>query len=148
RQDLDTFLSKIDSGSIRDIVVLKGPYSARYGPGFSFIDIVTQSSPRYQEGFEVHGRTVTDSKTNGVQFYGQQRLLAAPEYWGVRVSYGQRRGNAYDTGADTRIEGGYDSREVNFILGLDLTTNSRIEFGYLRLDQTGLEFPGQIFDTQ
>ncbi len=28
----------------------------------------------------------------------------------------------------------------------DLTENSSIEFHYLRLDQTDVEFPGQLFD--
>lgn len=32
RPDLDTFLSKIDSGEIKDLLVIKGPYSALYGP--------------------------------------------------------------------------------------------------------------------
>ena len=38
RQDLDTMLSKIDSRIISDMIVIKGPYSARYGPGFDFVD--------------------------------------------------------------------------------------------------------------
>src|SRR5207302_7358094 len=42
RLDLDTFLSKIDSGAIDNILVHKGPYSALFGPGFAFIDIETR----------------------------------------------------------------------------------------------------------
>ena len=47
RQDLDTAVAKFDPGSVRDIVIVKGPYSTQYGPGFAFLDIVTLDSPRY-----------------------------------------------------------------------------------------------------
>jgi outer membrane receptor protein involved in Fe transport len=147
RQDLDTFLSKIDSGIVRNIVVLKGPYSALYGPGLSFIDIATNPSPRYKEGFEWHGRTVFEYKNAGQQLYGRQTVLAGSNDWGVRLSYGQRTGNDYFTGADVDVPASFNSRDIDFVYGTDLSCNSHLEFGYLRLDQTGLEFPGQIFDT-
>lgn len=57
RQDLDTMLSKIDSRIVSDVIVIKGPYSARYGPGFSFFDVSLLDAPRYAGGFEAHGST-------------------------------------------------------------------------------------------
>ncbi len=149
RQDLDTFLSKIDAGIIQNILVLKGPYTVSRGPGLSFIDIETTPSPRAAEGkaFQWGGQTSSDYKTNGEQYYGRQSFWMAGEDWGVSGSYGQRIGSDYKTGADHKIPGKYDSRDANIEMGADLTTNSHLEFGYLRLDQTGLDFPGQIFDT-
>jgi outer membrane receptor protein involved in Fe transport len=148
RQDLDTFLSKIDSGIIKDVVVLKGPYSARFGPSFSFIDIVTNDTPRYHEGFEWHGRTLFEYKTNGRAVYGRQGLWGGDENWGFRISYGQRAAKDYEDGNGDHIPSGYDSRDIDARIGINLTPNDRLEFSYLRLDQTGLKYPGQIFDTE
>ena len=39
RMDLDTMLNKIDSRIVNDITVIKGPYSALYGPGSNFVDV-------------------------------------------------------------------------------------------------------------
>jgi iron complex outermembrane receptor protein len=149
RQDLDTFLSKIDSGSVRDLVLLKGPYSARYGPGFSFIDIETLGSYRSTTGgFDLHGTTMMNYQTAGEQLYGRQSIYGGDETWGFRASYGHRTGNDYHAGDGEDIPASYNARDFNFNIGVDPTANSRLEFGYMRLDQTGLEFPGQIFDTQ
>ena len=150
RQDLDTFLSKIDSGIIRDVVVIKGPYSVRYGPGFGFIDIATMPSPRSPcEALEFHGRTNFMYEFNGEQVYGRQTITGAAPEWGFRISYGHRTGNDYETGRnDLEIPASFNTRDVDFVIGAQVTPASSLEFGYIRLDQTGLEFPGQIFDTR
>lgn len=148
RNDLDTFLSKIDSGIIRDAVILKGPYSARYGPGFAFIDIETDDAPRYENGFEWHGRTQSTYRDNGKQFYGRQIFFGGDRDWGARISYGQRTGNDYLSGNGTEIPSSYNSRDIDFLYGMNTSENGRFDVGYLRLDQTDLEFPGQVFDTR
>jgi outer membrane receptor protein involved in Fe transport len=147
RQDLDTFLSKIDSGVVKDIIVVKGPYSAIYGPGFSFIDIETDPSPRSNTGFDVHGRLLGGYKFNGQQLNGLASISAADCDWGVRLTYDQRNGNLYQSGNDTVIPSRYDSGNVDSVMGVDLSRTDHLEFGYMRLDQNGLEFPGQVFDT-
>ena len=146
RQDLDTMLSKIDSSLIEDMIVIKGPYSARHGPGFSFVDFDLVKSPRFQDGFETHGSMSANYKTNGEQFYGRQSIWGGDSDWGFRAGYGHRTGNDYETGDGTELPSSYNSRDVNFSLGFDLSADSHIEFTYLRLDQTGVEFPGQVFD--
>jgi iron complex outermembrane recepter protein len=146
RLDLDTFLSKIDSGNIDNIIVLKGPYSVLYGPGFAFIDIETKPTDR-SDCFEAHGRTVFDYETNGRAFYGRQDISTSDKNWGMRLSYGQRTAQDYHTGNDLEMPSMYDSRDFNAVFGFDLEPKSRIELGYMHLDQTKLFFPGQIFDT-
>jgi iron complex outermembrane receptor protein len=146
RQDLDTMLSKIDSGIIRDIIILKGPYSVLYGPGFSFIDIETTGTPRYQNGCEWHERTSVNYQTNGEQIAGRQTIWGGSGDWGFRVGYGHRTGNDYETGNDSTIPSSYKSRDIDTAFGIDLTESSRLEVGYLRLDQTDVEYPGQVFD--
>lgn len=146
RQDLDTMLSKLDSSIIRDVITIKGPYSARYGPGFAFLDIETIGTPRYQNGFEWHGRTALNYQTNGEQWYGRQSIWAGDSDWGFRASEGIRSGSDYFAGTGDEIPSSYKMRDLDTAVGMDLTPNSHLEFGYLRLDETDTEYPGQVFD--
>lgn len=145
RMDLDTMMNKIDSRLIDNLIVIKGPYSSRYGPGFRFVDFNLIETPRYNS-FEAHGSTSFDYDTNGQQAYGRQSAWGGGQDWGVRVSYGHRTGNDYRTGAGTEMPSSYKSRDLFVAFGWDPTPNKHLEFNYLRLDQTDLEFPGLVYD--
>lgn len=147
RIDLDSMLSKIDSRIIQDVVVIKGPYSALHGPGLSFMDIQLKPSPRTESGNAAGGMSSLEYKTNGEQWYGRQELWSAGVDSGVAVSYGHRTGNDYTVGgSDEEIPASFNSRDVNVALGFDLDERRSLEFNYIRLDQTGVELPGQVFD--
>lgn len=148
RMDLDTMMSKIDSRLIDSLIVVKGPYSPRYGPGFSFVDIDFLGTPRYSDGFEVHGTSSTDYLTNGEQLAGRQTFFGGSDDWGFRASYGHRTGNDYRDGSGIELPSSYNSRDVNIALGHDIGDSKNVEFNYLRLDQTGVEYPGLVFDTR
>jgi len=145
RIDLDTHLNKIDSCIIDDVILVQGPYSALYGPGFHFYDIETLTSPRY-ESFETHGSSSLDYRTNGEQWYARQTGLLGDENWGVRAGYGHRTGSDYESGNGTEIPSSYKSRDIDLAAGFDWGADDRFEFHYMRLDQTDVEFPGQAFD--
>lgn len=146
RIDLDTALSKIDSRIVEGSVVTPGPYSALYGPGFNFVDVQLLRSPRYESGLETHGSTSVDFNTNGEQWFGRQSAWGGAEDWGVRTSYGHRTGTDYVSGDGTQFGSSYKSRDFDVALGKDLDDDRTIEFNYLRLDQTNVEFPGYAFD--
>ncbi len=146
RDDLDTALSKIDSSTIRDIVVVKGPYTTRLGPGFYFVDFQFADTPRSACGYDWSGSNALEYQTNGQQLFGRQTVLGGAENYGYRVSYGHRTGNDYDTGAGWALPTSYNSRYLDAAFGYDFTPDSRLEFNYLRVDQTGVEFPGMVFD--
>jgi outer membrane receptor protein involved in Fe transport len=145
RQDLDTMLNKIDSRLVENMIVIKGPYSARYGPGFDFVDFQMFAAPRF-DGYNWQGSTSVEYLTNGAQFYGRQMVMGGDTDYGYRVSYGHRTGSDYETGNGSRLPTSYNSRDLDLALGYDLGDDSRIEFYYLRVDQTGIEFPGLVFD--
>ena len=145
RADLDTMMNKIDSRLLDDVVLIKGPYSPRYGPGFRFVDFHLIETPRYKQ-YETHGTTSFDYDTNGEQSYGRQTLYGGNQDWGFRVSYGHRTGTDYETGAGRDIPASYKSRDLFFAFGWDRNEHERFEFNYLRLDQTDLEFPGLVYD--
>lgn len=154
RQDLDTLLSKIDSRFIDDMIVIKGPYAARLGPGFDFVDIELLKAPRYANGFESHGATSLEYKTNGEQWYGRQSLWGGGKDWGYHIGYGHRTGSDYDTGGNAdgsefqpkSLPTSYKSRDLEVAVGYDPTDDSHLDFTYMRLDQTDVEFPGLVFD--
>lgn len=145
RPDLDTMMNKIDSRLIEDVIIIKGPYSTRYGPGFRFVDFDLLQTPRY-DGFEAHGSTSFDYDTNGEQFYGRQTLWGGAESWGYRVSYGHGTGTDYEAGNGDPIPSSYKSRDLFVAIGWDAAPFKRFEFNYLRLDQTDVEFPGLVYD--
>ena len=146
RPDLDTPLSRIDSSIIRDIIIIKGPYSVRHGPGFGFIDIELFDTPRYFNGGCWGGRTALSYDTNGEQWYGRQTFWGGSSDQGYRIGYGHRVGSDYQTGADIDVAAGYNIRDWDFAYGLDLSPNSSVEFGYIRNDLTDVEMPSQYND--
>jgi outer membrane receptor protein involved in Fe transport len=146
RIDLDTAISKIDSRLIEGVTVIKGPYSSLYGPGLDFLDIELLPSPRFQGGWQFHGATSADYNTNGRGIYGRQTVLGGNDDFGMRFSYGQRAGTDYLTGSGQSMPAGYGSRDADLAVGYDLTPDDHIEFNYLRVDQTNVEFPGMAFD--
>lgn len=148
RQDLDTAIAKFDPGSVRDIVILKGPYTAMRGPGFAFLDIATLDSPRYQNGFEVHGRTSFGNQRNGDRWDGLQSLFGGGSDWGFRVTTNLLAGSDYRDGDGMRIPSSYNSANVNYALGMDLSEDLHLEFKGLRVAQKNLEFPGLYFDVR
>ncbi len=145
RIDLDTVLSKIDSRQIADVVVIPGPYSSLYGPGFQFVDFQLQHAPRYASR-QIHGESSMDVKSNGGQVFGQQTVLMGDTDWGMRATYAQRGGSDYRSGDGDQIAASYKSREALLVYGEDLGDGRSIEFSALRLDQTDVEFPGYVFD--
>jgi iron complex outermembrane receptor protein len=146
RRDLDTMLSKIDPGMIQNVIVIPGPYGLRYGPGFAFIDVLREPTPRYDCGFEAHFRTSGSVRTNGGQFYGRETVSGGSANWGFRLSYGHRQGSDYEAGNDLLIPSSYTNRDLWGEISYDLNPYQHIDFAYQRLDQTDTEYPGQFFD--
>lgn len=148
RQDLDTAISKFDPASIRDVVIFRGPYTSLLGPGLAFLDVATLDSPRYECGFEVHGRTGVRYQTNGQRWDGLQSFSFGDRTWGGRITYDFLQGSDYEAGGGILVPGAYLSNNINLVLGFDLTDKSSIEFKAIRLQQNNVEYPGLYFDIQ
>ena len=146
RIDLDTALSKIDSRVVEQVAVVPGPYSALYGPGMRFIDTQLKTSPRFENGYHSSGSTLAEFNTNGEQWLGRQTISGGDNVWGFRAGYGHRTGNDYSDGSGALVPSSYKSRDAHLAVGAQVTSNTSVEFQYLRLDQTDVELPGQAFD--
>jgi iron complex outermembrane receptor protein len=147
RLDLDTPVTRFDPGSVRDIIVVKGPYSALYGPGHAVLDVATLDSPRFK-CFEFHGRTSLGYQTNGERWDGLQSVWAGESNWGARVTYNGLTGSDYKDGNGNSIPSSYLSHNVSWAIGWDLSEKTSVEFKGQRVYQEGLEFPGLYFDVQ
>ncbi len=141
-------MSKIDSQLVEKITTYNGPYSALYGPGLAFYNVELLRAPQYDvgNGFEAHSQTVGQYETNGEQWLGRQGFWGGDETWGFRGGYSHRGGSDYESGGGVEFPSSYKSRQADLALGAWLTPDSRIDFQYLRLDQTDVEIPGQFFD--
>jgi iron complex outermembrane recepter protein len=144
RQDLDTLLSKVDSSIVEDVIVIKGPYAAKYGPGYQFVDFELAQSPRYDDGFESHGSSTLNYSSNGEQWYGRQAFWGGDEDFGYRVGYGIRSGVDYETGDGVKLPSSYKSGNLDVALGWDIDDQQSLEFNYMRLDQADVQLPNQI----
>jgi outer membrane receptor protein involved in Fe transport len=148
RVDLDTIVSKFDPTLVRDVIVIKGPYSVHYGPGFSFLDIVTFDSPRSKEPctYEFHERTLFGYNTNGQGLHALQSVEYGAPDWGVRFSYDFRVANDYFAGGGVDVPSSYNSQNFQGVAGFNLNENTKLEFKVVRLYQHDVEFPGLYFD--
>ena len=146
RADLDTAVSKIDSRLVQDVIIVPGPYSSLYGPGFSFLDFKLLPSPRSEGHAHLTGRSSVDFQSNGDQWLGQQGFSGSGTDWGLRFNYAHRTGSDYRAGDDSRVPSSYESREFTLAAGRDFDNGRSIEFSGLRLDQTDVDFPGYVFD--
>lgn len=145
RQDLDTALNKIFSYNIDRLTLIKGPYSVRMGPGFNFVDMEFQKAPiSSTPGWG--GMTSVDYDTNGEIFYGRQQVWGGDGDWGARVNYGHGTGNDYEDGLGVTLPSSFKSRDLFVSLGRRLDDDRHLEFSYIRLDQTDVEFPGLVYD--
>jgi outer membrane receptor protein involved in Fe transport len=145
RYDLDTVVSKINSSNIDSVVVVKGPYSVRYGPGFAFLDIETLGTPRY-DCFEAHGSSSVTYKTNGQQWRGLQSVWGGEQTWGFRLDYDIMEGADYFAGNGVQLPSRYSQQDIDFAYGFDFSPDSHVEFKALRLRQRNVELPGTLTD--
>ena len=146
REDLDSMLSKVDPGMIQEVVVIPGPYGLRYGPGFSFIDIITQDTPRYDDGPQSDYRANGDIHTNGAQLYGRFTVEGGSDDYGYRISYGHRTGDDYEAGNGLSIPSNYNTGDVWAQFGVSTSKYDRVEGSFLRLDQNNVQYAAQFFD--
>jgi len=145
RVDLDTVVSKINASDIDNILVIRGPFSVRYGPGFSFLDIQSLGTPRYADGcFQAHGSSTLNYRTNGQGWQGQQSFWGGSADWGFRISYDLQTAIDYTTGNGTRLPSGYNNQVINFAYGFNLTPDSSLELKYLHAQQSNVVFPGLL----
>ena len=146
RQDLDTIVSKIDSSQIENVVIIKGPYSVRYGPGFSFLDVQTLDTPRYQNGPEVHGSTGLTYKTNENGWFGLQSFWGGGETSGFRVTYSDAFGSDYVDGSNRKEPSSFHSQTFSVDYGWNWGQYARFEIKGMHVDQPNVEIPGSFFD--
>ena len=145
RPDLDTALNKIFAYNLEHLLVVKGPYAVRYGPGFNFVEMQLRQSPRNNvPGW--NGTTSLNFDTNGDRWSARQSIWGGGQDWGAHVSYGHSAGSDYEDGAGFLIPNSYKSRDVYATIGRDLSKTQSLEVSYIRLDQTDVEFPGLVFD--
>ncbi len=143
RWDLDTVVNKIDPGIVQDTIIVAGPYSVQYGPGFTFMDIVTRPTPRNQRQ---QYRTSMSWLPNGNQIYGRETVSGGTQDFGYRLSYGHRNANDYQAGNRTYIPSHYNTGDVLAELGYNLSSSQRIEGSYRRQDMNHTAYPGEFFD--
>ncbi|MCC9602981.1 TonB-dependent receptor [Stieleria sp. JC731] len=146
RSDLDGVFSKIDPFLIGNVQVYSGPYTVRYGSGFAFLNIDTIATPRYECGSEHHLRLGTNLRTNGGQTYNSATFFGGGENMGYYANLGYRKGSDYAAGDGLLVPSSYDAFNLFSGIGFDLDDQTRSEFRYTHVTESGTEYAGQFFD--
>ncbi|MCS7470751.1 TonB-dependent receptor [Stieleria sp. ICT_E10.1] len=146
RSDLDGVFSKIDQSLIGNVQVYSGPYTVRYGSGFSFLNVDTIPAPRYNCGWENHIRLGTNVRTNGGQTYNTMTLFGGGESLGYFANVGYRKGSDYAAGDGLLVPSSYDAFNLFTGIGYDIDDQTRSELRYTHIDQDNTEYAGQFFD--
>ncbi|TWU01993.1 TonB-dependent receptor [Neorhodopirellula pilleata] len=145
RPDLDALLTKVDQSLIGSSQVISGPYGLRYGSGFSFINVDTLPTPRYDQ-LENHLRLGTHVRPNGGQTYNTATLMGGGDVGGYYANVGYRRGSDYEAGNGLDIPSSYDAFNLFSAYGRDLGDHLKMETKFSLLDQGETEYAGQFFD--
>ncbi|MFG0288966.1 MAG: TonB-dependent receptor [Rhodopirellula sp. JB044] len=146
RSDLDAILTKVDQSLIGSSQVISGPYGLRYGSGFSFINVDSLPTPRYENGGENHLRLGTQIRPNGGQTYNTATLMGGGDKGGYYVNLGYRKGSDYQAGNGLAIPSSYDALNLFSAYGRDLGEHTRMETKFSLLDQGQTEYAAQFFD--
>jgi outer membrane receptor protein involved in Fe transport len=147
RPDQDTIVSKIDSGIVSNVVVIPGPYSALYGPGAAFIDIMTAPTMRSGCDCTVSSyRSVLNYDTNGQGYYARQAVNLGGANYGVRGNVGFRHMDDYTAGNGAKFNSSFTYRDIDLAFSRDFADDSTFDFQYLRNDITDAEFYGQPYN--
>ena len=146
RPDLDSMLARIDPKLIDAIHVIPGPYAARYGPGFAFIDASLADTPRYCDCPESHNRFGYVFRGNGNQHYAVDTVYGGAANYGYIFNYTYRNGADYRAGNGQRMPSSYLVNNVTGMLGFDLSSGARLEMRYDYLLQQDTQIPGQFWD--
>jgi iron complex outermembrane receptor protein len=146
RSDLDGVFSKIDQALIGNVQVISGPYTVRYGSGFSFLNVDTIPAPRYEDGWENHLRLGTNVRTNGGQTYNTATLFGGGEHLGYFANIGYRKGSDYQSGDGLLVPSSYDTFNLFSGIGFDIDDETRSELRYTHINQDNTEYAGQFFD--
>jgi outer membrane receptor protein involved in Fe transport len=147
RVDLDTVVSKLNSSDIQNILIIRGPFSVRYGPAFSFMDIESLPTPRSTQGcFDAHGSTSFNYRTNGQGVQGQQSFWGGNTDWGFRLTYDINAAGDYVSGNGTKLPSSYNNQFANFAFGFNLSQQESVEFRYLHVQQREVLIPGLLTD--
>ncbi|TWU21992.1 vitamin B12/cobalamin outer membrane transporter [Novipirellula artificiosorum] len=146
RNDLDGVLSKVDQSLIASAQVISGPYGLRYGSGFSFLNIDSAPTPRYEDGREHHLRLGTHVRTNGGQTYNTATLLGGGEKGGYYANVGYRKGSDYEAGDGLDIPSSYEAFNLFSAIGRDIDDATRWETKFSFMDQGETEYAAQFFD--
>jgi iron complex outermembrane recepter protein len=146
RVDLDTVISKLNA-NIASVDIVKGPFSVRYGPGFSFLDVQSLPTPRSDgDYFDVHGSTSLRYQTNATAWQGEQTVSGGGKDWGFRLSYDIQSADDYASGNGTKMPSSYNNQFVNFAIGFDLSKDSSLELRYSHVQQSNVLIPGLVTD--
>ncbi len=147
---MDSELSHVDSGNVKSVTVVKGPYALTKGAGaLSAIEVETNPVPFYQQ-WTIGGKISSGYSFNSSDRYARTNLFAANSRFGFEVFGAGSKGNNYVAGERGGIQQSVPARFGGYQGGgkirLGITDNQELNFSGSYDDQTGLDYPGNLLN--
>ena len=143
---MDPPTSQISPNMIREVEILKGPHSLRYGTAFGgSINFIT-TQPTYEEGNQLYGRITGAYESNGsvARTEGNIGFRGAKYDIGLFGSYSQ--GDDYTDGEGNQVASGFTRSSLGALIGLQLTNNQRLTLSGTKNVARDVDFPALPMD--
>ena len=123
---MDPITTHVIPEEIEKIEIIKGPYTVRYGATFGgIVNLVTQIPDASEYG--LHGSVHAGYESNGGSLVSMARLQQASEKYDITGNVGFRDFGNYEDGDGTEIPSSFRSLDYGVKVGLNFTSNQRLQ---------------------
>jgi iron complex outermembrane receptor protein len=125
---MDPSTSHFNPSSLREIEVLKGPFSVRYGPVFSGIVNLASSRPEVpREKFGVKGKFSAGYESNAEGKRGDAGFWGGNKRFNFLLGGGIRDFGNYSDGEGVKVDSSYEARDWTSKLGFNVRNDQIIQ---------------------
>ena len=145
---MDPGTTHINPQDVQKIEIIRGPFSVRYGPALGVtINIVTDPAA-YQKKNGFGGSFSGGYETNGAAKVGKINLYGAKKNLDLSISGGWKDYGNYESGSGTIIPSAFSNYDYGAKLGLNLTTDQRLQFNWRQSFGRDILHAGLPMDTE
>jgi len=147
---MDPVTAHIEAEDIKNLEIIKGPFSLKYGPSFGGVINLVSEYPEPYEEFKVHAKVLYGIETNwnGNKFHGS--VYGGNKKVFFHVAGGYRNYGNYTSGSREGIDTTFNSgfKKYNYIakLGINLKPNHRIILSYNGIHGRDVMYPALPMD--
>lgn len=144
---MDPITSHVNPDDIKEVEVIKGPFSVRYGATFGgIINFVSEPANYNNEGF--HGSVSSGYETNANAFVGSISLSQVTEKFKLSGGIAYRDFGNYEDGDGNEIPSSFRTIDYDLGIGYKLSNNQEISAKWQQSFGRDILHAGLMMDTE